>query len=170
MPQCDVGRDERCAERLAETGGGAAVARRHGEQVTLRVAAETAVGVGIGEVEFVEFAVAVRLADFAAGFDAQVGRAFVCGGEGRQRRAERPCGEFLRDGDAYACYDVFHNYSPIVMIRVQYSSELSRWAITTSVSPSSRAASSAIERLISSSVRLSSAEVASSKKSTSARR
>ena len=31
----------------------------------LRVAAEAAVGVGIGEVEFVEFAVAVRLADFA---------------------------------------------------------------------------------------------------------
>ena len=52
-------------------------------------------------------------------------------------------------------------------MRLQYSSEEARWAITTIVSPAWRAAIAAMARLISSSVRLSSAEVASSKKRTS---
>lgn len=50
-----------------------------------------------------------------------------------------------------------------VMMRSQYSSELSRWAMTTMVKSLLCCDSSAIERLIPSSVPLSSAEVASSK-------
>lgn len=48
-------------------------------------------------------------------------------------------------------------------MRSQYSSELSRWAMTTMVKSLLCCDSSAIERLIPSSVPLSSAEVASSK-------
>ncbi len=137
------------------------------------MAREGAVGIGIVEREGVEFgAPVIRGVDAAAGLQPEYGlrRVAVGGEEGPECGGEGVVAAFALDADPVSCDDVIHErvYSSVVMMRSQYSSELSRCAITMMVNSLFSAERASIERFTSSSVRESSDEVASSKSSTSA--
>lgn len=86
----DVAPGSRCAVGHAVAGRGAAVAGRHFEQVARRVGPETAVGVGVGKLEAVEFAVIGFVRNPGDDFQREVRRA----GAECQERAQGP-GEML---------------------------------------------------------------------------
>ena len=86
----DVAPGRRRAVGHAVAGRGAAVAGRHFEQVARRVGPETAVGVGVGKLEAVEFAVIGFVRNPGDDFQREVRRA----GAECQERAQGP-GEML---------------------------------------------------------------------------
>ena len=173
--------DHRRAKCVTQNDGAhALLARKHTEPASLRVARKYAIAVALLEIETVDQRTVDRATicppigwQFHFGVDRKLWLAEQFGRKGAKSLYSDIDGRGRRSHDSQSDFTnqkvIFRSHlSQISIIRSQYSSELDRCAMTTIVRALCSRESCSIAWLISCSVRSSSDDVASSKKSTSA--